>query len=462
MKRLLPLLGLVTLFFFACSDNSKEDSYLNIETATLTFAVEGESKELIITSNSDWSITGLPTWLKASAVSGIGNSAITLTAEANDAIDDRNSSFNVYTNDGAVSREIAVKQEGTHVSPLQIDDVSKKIFSGKSSTNVEDSIVVTSNTRWTIEGPTWLRASFRGQELPMNGETIREGSGVIYLSSNETYTSEEAREATITIKTLTAIQGVDIPVRQLGKDDIQYTNPIILSDGFLFRLKFGSNVSAFRWMVYEEDLPPSELTYDNIMSYWVHYNASDDFVLYVGNASPNTPYYLYFIGIKENNYFTTLDHVNKQIIMTASDVNQPMANITDVTYANGEWQWNMAMNSYAKGFYFQAFYKSYYEGMNLTLMKAYFAYLMMYTKPLYFQKSASQTLPTTDDLIICTWAVGTDGERSTTIDMHVAEKPSQVKTRSISSGHPTLQTGCIDLRKLKDAALYNTKVVHKK
>ncbi len=421
----------------ACGDDtSSEQSSLSVNESSLEFPQEGGSLKLTIVSNSNWSISNLPYWISSSTVSGIGNSTVTLKAEANENIDDRSGSITVFTNDGNNKKIVTVSQSGTHVSPLQVDNIAEKVFSGKQMPFYEDSIVITSNTRWIIEGPSWLSATFKNKNLELDGNTTREGAGVIYLVASETYTGQKARQGNITIKTIMGEKGVEIPVTQLGKDDIFQENKIVLTDCIVPELKFGAEVTAFRWAATMYALAPSDLTYDNIQNQWIYSPApvDDHGVMWINADYPNTDYTFYYIGIDDNNYFAPLDYISKHVAHTASDVNQPKATISNVYYQDGTWHWDVKMDAQAVGYFAASFYKSELDeiGLIADFSKPYCAWAMAFFPICAFVKESTYFwLKTTDDIVICAWAVDKDYKLSNVMDFYVTSS-TKTSTRTAS------------------------------
>jgi len=59
------------------------DRSISVSPASLSFTPSGGTKQIQITSNGDWSITGAPDWCTFSSISGTGNAVVQLTAAAN-------------------------------------------------------------------------------------------------------------------------------------------------------------------------------------------------------------------------------------------------------------------------------------------------------------------------------------------------------------------------------------------
>lgn len=113
MKKLLLLLFLPVMFILAgCSDDDENvvGAEITIDLNELRFPMEGGSLTLNVTSNSDWTISGMKSWFEADKTSGKGDAAIVFTTPANPSdIAERFAtiSFNV---EGADPVKVVVKQ----------------------------------------------------------------------------------------------------------------------------------------------------------------------------------------------------------------------------------------------------------------------------------------------------------------------------------------------------------------
>ena len=87
MKKYL-LLSLLFMAFIACDDELSEDlphvykSYLSVK-QSMEMSAEGESKDLQISANCQWTITTDATWLTVSKQSGSNTLTVTITADEN-------------------------------------------------------------------------------------------------------------------------------------------------------------------------------------------------------------------------------------------------------------------------------------------------------------------------------------------------------------------------------------------
>ena len=141
-----------------------------------------------ISSNTNWTITGNPSWLSLSSASGSGNATITVKAlSANTSV----------TNTRETTLTIKAGQKTATVKVVQAKDSEILTVTGSpvnigSAANSQGSFNISSNANWTITGnPSWLSLS----SASGNGNAA---VTVKALSANTSVTN--TREATLTIK----------------------------------------------------------------------------------------------------------------------------------------------------------------------------------------------------------------------------------------------------------------------
>lgn len=138
----------------------------------------GGSYGITVTSNTNWSVTGLPSWASASPTSGSNNGVVNITVQSNGTVNARSQTIMI----GGNSHDIMQAAAGATTS---ITPANHNSPSGGDSY----SISVTSNTSWNVTGlPLWATAS------PSSGT----GSGTVSVSvsANPTIT---ARNQSISI-----------------------------------------------------------------------------------------------------------------------------------------------------------------------------------------------------------------------------------------------------------------------
>ena len=105
--------------------------------SSLNIAPEGESVEVALTSNGDWTIDAYPDWLTVSPTSGNGDATITLVAPLNDSDATRSDEVRVTTKDNTATLKVAqeaMEQDYISVSPDAIEceaEGGKKWKNGK-------------------------------------------------------------------------------------------------------------------------------------------------------------------------------------------------------------------------------------------------------------------------------------------------------------------------------------------
>ena len=154
---------------------------LTLSDASLDFAAAGETKQLTITSNAEWTATSTATWLTL-PTGGTEDEVINVVAAEQTAAVDRMATITVKTT-GSLMRTVSVTQAAA-VESLTLSDASLD-FTAAGETK---QLTITSNAEWTVMSTaTWLT-------LPTEGT----GDEVIDVVAAE-QTAAVGRTATITI-----------------------------------------------------------------------------------------------------------------------------------------------------------------------------------------------------------------------------------------------------------------------
>lgn len=368
-----------------CSDSEKGSSVLSVGSDILSFSYEGGTQSLTINSDGKWGITKMPEWLSASVASGTGNGEVKLTAMQNEGRSDRSGFVLVYSDNAEQNTVVQVDQTGTHASPITFDSQEEKVFGGRASIYLEDSVVVMCDTEWEVEGPAWMNLVYDGEVFALGGKTHHKGSGVIYLFVNETYTGEDARRDTVYFRTLSGESDAKIPVCQLGKNDIHCIKPILSPEGFFCYLKSGSNVESMVIMVFEDGKQPSPLTYD-VFNYWyslqgatnADYGDGTYFVKYyyypqtfgASFFQSDTDYNIYMLGINSSGYYAPLSKVSQHTFHSLSDAQtRPKVEIKDVKIENGKLQWTVSPNEDTALYMTSAYSKTILQSLGITTIQ---------------------------------------------------------------------------------------------
>ena len=125
---------------------------LSVTPSALTFPVSGESLPFTVTSNTEWEISYDAAWLTVTPKEGSDNGNITVKAEANAAVTERETEIKVSCAN-AQTQVIQVKQEATAPS-LKVSPASFTFTQAAG----QQYLTVNSNTDWEVESsaPSWL------------------------------------------------------------------------------------------------------------------------------------------------------------------------------------------------------------------------------------------------------------------------------------------------------------------
>lgn len=100
---------------------------LQVSLNRLIFEPTASGKSISITSNVNWSVSGIPSWLNLSVTAGSGNQTITFTTQVNSTSVTRNATIIITGN--ALTQTINVSQYGVAslIVALNLADVQKDI-----------------------------------------------------------------------------------------------------------------------------------------------------------------------------------------------------------------------------------------------------------------------------------------------------------------------------------------------
>lgn len=99
------------------SPNSEQ---LEISPTTMTFTSTTESKDVTISSNTHWTISGGASWITLDKTEGDNNGTVKITVADNEAKESRNAEFTIRGNGGTI-KQITIQQAG---QPSDVDGVS--------------------------------------------------------------------------------------------------------------------------------------------------------------------------------------------------------------------------------------------------------------------------------------------------------------------------------------------------
>jgi len=153
-------------------------AFVTIDPISKTAVSGGESYDITITSNTDWTATESLDWASVSLASGSGDNTVTVTVDANITTSPRSGTITIGEQTHSLSQNGAA-------AFVTIDPISKSTVSGGESYD----ITVTSNTDWTVtESLDWASDS----------STSGSGDGVVTVTVDGN-SSASSRSGTITI-----------------------------------------------------------------------------------------------------------------------------------------------------------------------------------------------------------------------------------------------------------------------
>lgn len=153
----------------------------SIDPATRTVSADAGSYGIEVVSNTNWNVTGLPTWASASPESGSGVDSVTISYDTNTESTSREATFMI----GGQSHVLTQEGVTTGTPTTTIDPISTILTGAGTSFTID----VTSNTTWTVTGlPAWATIS------------AENGTGDITLTVTvQTNTGTTVRVAELTI-----------------------------------------------------------------------------------------------------------------------------------------------------------------------------------------------------------------------------------------------------------------------
>ena len=152
MNRTKTILAIAAVLLVMAGCTKKVD--VNLGSADVAFAPEGETVEVALTSNGDWQVDGSPDWVTVTPTSGKGNATLTLTATANEEDEARTGQVKVTSKDDEAS--LTVTQDIMEAPFLRVTPSEINCDRLGGTFDVE----VKSNINWSLgELPEWISAS---------------------------------------------------------------------------------------------------------------------------------------------------------------------------------------------------------------------------------------------------------------------------------------------------------------
>ncbi len=132
---------------------SQKGLYLEVNPTSLSFSEKEESKQIEVSSNTDWSVTLKPEWMNASTITGKNTQSITMTTQQNTISSTRNGIIIIEKEGLSLSAVVDVRQEGASLSV----DQNNLQFSDKASTQ---DVVINTAMAWTAStSEEWIHLS---------------------------------------------------------------------------------------------------------------------------------------------------------------------------------------------------------------------------------------------------------------------------------------------------------------
>lgn len=210
MKRIIGLLFIVlSLSCCSKSETDKEEGgnyVLSIAPQNLKFPANGDSQNVIVASNGQWSLSGGDSWCTLSITSGGNGANVTFSVEKNMELQPRNTSFTFTL--GNEKATLHVTQEAAPNSNISLNPGSATVSSNSNT----QSVIVTCNGTWALSGETvsWCRPS----------KTTGQNNDVVTFNIDENNLSDD-RNATYTFTCAT--ESAKFVLTQKGKDALTVT-----------------------------------------------------------------------------------------------------------------------------------------------------------------------------------------------------------------------------------------------
>lgn len=329
------------------------DGTLTVSDGSVEFDPEGGSQTIQVTSNSGWNVSGSQSWLTVSPSSGnaptSGSEAktVTLSVGENTTKDARSCTLTFTTSDNKSSASVTVTQKKPNpfilVNGLESTSLS---FSSSSGVNYKQTVKVTSNVSWTMNGiPEWLSVS------PTNG------SGEISIDIYpKTDNNADDKERTAQLVLISGDTRATIKVSQeTDLDSDAYVNPtniVTLYNGIAFDYDFGKTVSYY-YRGYMEKSAVASMTDAEIITVleenFRRYTQSDNEVAVFSGLDEGVSYMVYTVGYNKNGKRGKL--TKNEITTKTLQSNEPMAWIYDPTYDSSYWYWTVEKSATCYSYY---------------------------------------------------------------------------------------------------------------
>ena len=198
---------------------------MKLDHADLSFAAAGGTQTIQVRAmGPHWKFDGIPAWLSLSSVTGLGDMAVTFTAQENASTSPREATlrFMADERDFSHSKDIKVTQEGA--TAYHTSAPTTPLTFAATPTGPQ-TIAVTSNEEWTatVSYPATTSAPGWCSVLPSTAF----GSGTLTVTATEN-TATTARTSTVTITGKTSGDKTEVTVTQRGAEPYVSVSPTSL------------------------------------------------------------------------------------------------------------------------------------------------------------------------------------------------------------------------------------------
>lgn len=241
MKRIIGLL-FIALSLSCCSksETDKEGGgnyVLSITPQNLKFPANGDSQNVIVASNGQWSLSGGDSWCTPTITSGGNGANVTFSVQKNIELQPRNTSFTFTLGDE--KETLYITQEAASNSNISLNPKSATVSSNSNT----QSVIVTCNGTWALSGETvsWCRPS----------KTTGQNNDVVAFNIDENNLSDD-RNATYTFTCAT--ESAKFVLTQKGKDALTVTKSKfeVSAQGEQIAVEVNANIS-FEYEIAQAD-----------------------------------------------------------------------------------------------------------------------------------------------------------------------------------------------------------------
>lgn len=241
MKRIIGLLFIV--LSLSCCSKSETDKegggnyVLSLTPQNLKFPANGDSQNVIVASNGQWSLSGGDSWCTPTITSGGNGANVTFSVQKNIELQPRDTSFTFTLGDE--KETLYVTQEAVSNSNISLNPKSATVSSNSNT----QSVIVTCNGTWALSGETvsWCRPS----------KTSGENNDVVAFNIDKNNLSDD-RNAAYTLTCAT--ESAKFVLTQKGKDALTVTKSKfeVSAQGEQIAVEVNANIS-FEYEIAQAD-----------------------------------------------------------------------------------------------------------------------------------------------------------------------------------------------------------------